>query len=57
MRPRPAHWSLIPLVAAGLIACNGGATAATTAWPMYHFDQGRSGNDTGEPSFSNLGNA
>ena len=57
MRLRPAHWSLIPLVAAGLIACNGGATAVTTAWPMYHLDQGRSGNDTGEPSFSNLGNA
>jgi len=35
----------------------GGAAAATTLWPTYHLDPGRSGNDTGEPSFSNLHSA
>ncbi|MBV9524664.1 MAG: PQQ-binding-like beta-propeller repeat protein, partial [Candidatus Dormibacteraeota bacterium] len=30
------------------------AVAVTSQWPTYHFDAGRSGDDTGEPSFTNL---
>jgi hypothetical protein len=31
--------------------------AAVAAWPTYHLDAGRSGNDRTEPSFQNLNHA
>src|SRR5438105_13801040 len=66
--PRPGHCRMlamrlrIPAVAAAAIAVSVlvpviGALptpAATTQWPMYHLDAGRSGNDTGEPSFASM---
>ena len=45
--------ALVAIVAAA--AAGGTARAAAGGWPMYHRDPGRSGNDTGEPSFAGLG--
>lgn len=39
-----------------IAALSAGVSAgATTLWPTYHLDPGRSGNDAGEPSFGSLG--
>src|SRR5947209_13548091 len=49
---------IAPLCAAiALIAAATSAFATTSSWPTYHLDQGRSGNDTGEPSFANMTSA
>jgi hypothetical protein len=47
------------LVAISGAAAMGGmpSRAAAAGWPMYHLDPGRSGNDTGEPSFAGVGSA
>jgi hypothetical protein len=57
VRSRARLLTLLPLLAVSLVVGGTRATAATTLWPAYHFDAGRSGNDSGEPSFSGLGNA
>jgi len=54
MPSRVALLAVVSLVGAAVMAGSSGAAAATAVWPMYHLDQGRSGNDSSEPSFSNL---
>jgi hypothetical protein len=48
---------LIPVLGGALLMGGVNAAAGTTVWPMYHLDQSRTGNDTGEPSFSALSSA
>ncbi|HEY4868609.1 MAG TPA: PQQ-binding-like beta-propeller repeat protein, partial [Candidatus Dormibacteraeota bacterium] len=57
MRSQVARIVALPVVALAFLTAGGSAAAATTLWPMYHFDPGRSGYDTGEPSFRNLSSA
>jgi PQQ-like domain len=60
MRSKVARVVALPIVAlifGGAGGAGNAVSAATTLWPMYHFDAGRSGNDTGEPSFRNLTSA
>lgn len=46
------------VAAAGGASVDGGIVrAASGGWPMYHLDPGRSGNDTGEPSFAGMSSA
>jgi hypothetical protein len=60
MRSKVARMVALPIVAlifGGAGGAGNAVSAATTLWPMYHFDAGRSGNDTGEPSYRNLTSA
>ena len=54
MRSKVTRIVALPIVALAFLGASGAGAAATTLWPTYHFDAGRSGNDTGEPSFRNL---
>ena len=54
MRRRPARLICLLSAATAALVVVTGAAAQTTLWPTYHFDAGRSGNDTGEPAFSGL---
>ncbi len=57
MRSRLSLLLLVPTLTAALVVGGFRVTAATTLWPMYHLDPSRTGNDTGEPSFSAVSSA